>query len=111
MILNPHHNRILLRQGDVPKDHEKHPILLLNQNTTLEISNKFNPVWHLFHGPGISHANGFSHWSTLFNIHVSPIQLSTYATILPTTSCHRFGADARPARVFQCGNIDIPVLL
>lgn len=106
MRLNHRHNRILLRQEDVPKDHEKLPILLLNQNTTLEISDKFNPA------PGISHTDGFHHGFKLFNVHVDLrlINSTLYlrVAILPPTSSHRFRADARLARVFQYSFTGVP---
>ena len=83
MILNPHHNPILLHQGDVPKDHEKHPKLLLNQNTTVEVSIHITSSI-LFHDPGISHANvsliGFP-YSICMLTYNSPIQLSIYALL------------------------------
>jgi hypothetical protein len=104
MILNPRHNRTLLRQEDVPKNHEKHPMLLPNQNKTLEAFNKLNPVLYLFYGLGISHADSFPHWSNLFNMHVDLLANSTlyiHFTFLPPPSFHRFRAEARPARVFQ----------
>jgi hypothetical protein len=78
---------------------------LLDQNTTLEISNKFHPIVYLFHGPAISHAGGFLHWSILFHMHVdlqlANSSLSIHFTFLPPSSFYRFRADARAARVFQ----------
>jgi hypothetical protein len=79
------------------------PTYLLVQNTTLEIWNKFRPILHLFHVPGVSHAYGFPHWSILIRIRVesklTTLTLYLHFTFLPLLFI--VSGPMRAARVFQ----------